>query len=33
MRRLKKTRTCFYTPEYEEWEAKFMPQAETVSAT
>jgi hypothetical protein len=29
----KKTRTKFYTPAYEEWEAKYMPQPETVPAT
>jgi hypothetical protein len=29
----KKIRTTFYTPAYEEWEAKYMPQPETVSAT
>ena len=29
----KKTRTQFYTPAYEEWEAKYMPQPETVPAT
>ncbi len=31
-REYKKTRTKFYTPAYEEWEAKHMPQAETVPA-
>lgn len=30
---VKKTRTTFYTPAYEEWEAKYMPQVETVPAT
>lgn len=29
----KKTRTKFYTPAYEEWEAKYLPQPETVPAT
>jgi DNA-binding Lrp family transcriptional regulator len=32
-REYKKTRTKFYTPAYEEWEAKYMPQPETVPAT
>src|SRR3954454_22024876 len=32
-REYKKTRTQFYTPAYEEWEAKYMPQAETVPTT
>lgn len=32
-REYKKTRTKFYTPAYEEWEAKYMPTAETVPAT
>ncbi len=32
-REYKKTRTQFYTPAYEEWEAKYMPQPETVPAT
>ena len=34
-REYKKIRTTFYTPAYEEWEAKYMPmpQPETVSAT
>jgi hypothetical protein len=29
----KKTRTKLYTPAYEEWEAKYMPQVETVPPT
>jgi site-specific DNA recombinase len=29
----KKTRTRFYTPAYEEWEAKYLPQAESVPAS
>lgn len=29
----KKTRTKFYTPAYDEWEAKYMPAVETVAAT
>ena len=29
----KKTRTKFYTPAYEEWEARYLPQAESVPAT
>ena len=29
----KKTRTKFYTPAYEEWEAKYLPQAEVAPAT
>jgi len=33
LRYIKKTRTKFYTPAYAEWEAKWMPQAETVPAT
>ena len=32
-REQKKTRTKFYTPAYEEWEARYLPQAETVTAT
>jgi len=32
-REYKKTRTKFYTPAYEEWEAKYLPQAESVPAT
>jgi siroheme decarboxylase len=32
-REYKKTRTKFYTPAYEEWEAKYLPQVEAVSAT
>jgi len=32
-REYKKTRTKFYTPAYEQWEAKWMPQPETVPAT
>jgi len=32
-REYKKTRTQFYTPAYEEWEAKYLPQTETVPAT
>jgi hypothetical protein len=32
-REYKKTRTKFYTPAYAEWEAKYMPQPETVPAT
>jgi siroheme decarboxylase len=32
-REYKKTRTKFYTPAYEEWEAEHMPQPETVPAT
>ena len=32
-REYKKTRTKFYTPAYEEWEARYMPQTETVPAT
>ena len=32
-RSIKKTRTKFYTPAYAEWEAKHMPQTETVPAT
>ncbi|MCC7367818.1 MAG: AsnC family transcriptional regulator [Chloroflexi bacterium] len=32
-REYKKTRTRFYTPAYEEWEAKHMPQPEVVPAT
>ena len=32
-REYKKTRTKFYTSAYEEWEAKYMPQAEVISAT
>jgi len=32
-REYKKTRTKFYTPAYEEWEAKYLPQPETVPAT
>jgi len=30
---MKKTRTRCYTPAYAEWEATWMPQAETVPAT
>ena len=32
-REQKKTRTRFYTPAYEAWEAKYLPQAESVAAT
>jgi DNA-binding Lrp family transcriptional regulator len=32
-REYKKTRLLFYTDAYEKWEAKYMPQAETVPAT
>jgi siroheme decarboxylase len=32
-REYKKTRTKFYTPAYAEWEAKYLPQPETVPAT
>jgi DNA-binding Lrp family transcriptional regulator len=32
-REYKKTRTKFYTPAYEEWEAKYLPQPESVPAT
>jgi hypothetical protein len=32
-REYKKTRTKFYTPAFAEWEAKYMPQPETVPAT
>lgn len=32
-REYKKTRTKFYTPAYEEWEVKYLPQPETVPAT
>ncbi|HZO30980.1 MAG TPA: hypothetical protein VFH48_33860 [Chloroflexota bacterium] len=32
-RERKKTRTRFYTPAYEEWEAKYLPRAESVAAT